>query len=549
MQTMQIMQLLCFLLFFFIHEIAAFRAPGRLPVHRLTSATKVSTATTKIYEPFGVGVSADIKKKLPFYRSDFTDGFNLKTVSSVFFLFYACIAPAVAFGGLLGRATNGAMGTIETVGATAIGGILYALFAGQPITIIGTTGPLLAFLKVLHDACKNMNVPFLPVYSWVGLWSAFLLLLASIFSTSNIVDYLTRFTDDIFSSLISVIFIAEAFRDIYRNFASPVIPGLQAFVSTFVTLATFITANSLSKVRQTPYLNRKVRDTVADFAPCIGVVVGLMSSFILSGKYAVSLPTLAVPTALSPTSGRPWLVDLFSVSNPIKLLCFLPALMATILLFMDQNITVRLIMAKENKLKKNNGIHLDLLVVSAVTAITSVLGMPWMVAATVRSLAHLRSLKTYETTEVEGGEAKIVMTGVQEQRLSGLGIHALIAISLVCGRAQLQKIPNAVLTGIFLYLGVSSIDKTELYQRTLLFLMDKRDTPKNSAWAKVGLVKTKIFTSIQLALLGAMWWVKGTKLGVFFPVLIGLLAPVRIALEKFNVFSKSELDALDGEIA
>jgi len=34
-------------------------------------------------------------------------------LSSVFFLFFACLAPAVAFGGMLGIATSGAMGTIE----------------------------------------------------------------------------------------------------------------------------------------------------------------------------------------------------------------------------------------------------------------------------------------------------------------------------------------------------------------------------------------------------------------------------------------------------
>jgi hypothetical protein len=45
-----------------------------------------------------------------------------------------------------------------------------------------------------------------------------------------------------------------------------------------------------------------------------------------------------------------------------------------------------------------------------------------------------------------------------------------------------------------------------------------------------------------------MWWIKETKLGVFFPVLIGILAPIRIALEKWNVFSKKELETLDGEI-
>ena len=31
----------------------------------------------------------------------------------MFFLFFACLAPAVAFGGMLGIATSGAMGTIE----------------------------------------------------------------------------------------------------------------------------------------------------------------------------------------------------------------------------------------------------------------------------------------------------------------------------------------------------------------------------------------------------------------------------------------------------
>ena len=50
-------------------------------------------------------------------------------------LFFACTAPAVAFGGLLARATNGLMGTVEAVGATAIGGITYALFSGRLMSL------------------------------------------------------------------------------------------------------------------------------------------------------------------------------------------------------------------------------------------------------------------------------------------------------------------------------------------------------------------------------------------------------------------------------
>lgn len=516
------------------------------------------TVSLPLVEPFGKGVMEDVKRKSPHYKTDFADGFTVKSLSSIVFLFFACLAPAVAFGGLLGFATKGQMGTMETVGATAIGGVIYALFSAQPLTIIGTTGPLLAFLKVLYDACVTYNVPFLPVYSWVGLWSSFFLLLSSVFSLSNVVEHFTRFTDDIFSTLISVIFIVEAVKNLVESFANPAVTGMQSFITLFVALTTFFTARVLSGLRRSPFLIRKVREVVSDFAPTIGVLGGVGAAAIASKRYDISLPMLTVPTLLGTTSGRPWLVDILAVSNEVKLLCFFPAIMATVLLFMDQNITVRLIMSKENKLKKGSGLHLDMFVVAVVTAITSLLGMPWMVAATVRSLAHMRSLKQYKIADnvtpglklLVAPQATVEVTGVQEQRLTGLTIHSLIGFAIIYMRPMLQQIPNAVLTGLFLYLGVSSISTTDLFDRFKLFFTDKRDIPPGFSWSTgISLHRTKLFTSIQMLLIAAMWWVKGTKLGVFFPVLIGVLAPVRIALEKFNIFTKKELDLLDGEIA
>lgn len=67
----------------------------------------------KLVEGFGKGLMSDIKEKAPFLVSDIKDGFSIKVLSSIFFLFFACLAPAVAFGGMLGIATSGAMGTIE----------------------------------------------------------------------------------------------------------------------------------------------------------------------------------------------------------------------------------------------------------------------------------------------------------------------------------------------------------------------------------------------------------------------------------------------------
>ncbi|CAN0543099.1 unnamed protein product, partial [Ectocarpus sp. 12 AP-2014] len=53
------------------------------------------------------------------------------------------------------------------------------------------------------------GLPFLPVYAWVGLWtSAFLATLAFV-GASNLIEFATQFTDDVFNALLSVNFIYE----------------------------------------------------------------------------------------------------------------------------------------------------------------------------------------------------------------------------------------------------------------------------------------------------------------------------------------------------
>lgn len=52
------------------------------------------------------GLIGDIKRKLPHYKSDFTDAFALQSIASIIFLYFACLTPIITFGGLLGDATG-----------------------------------------------------------------------------------------------------------------------------------------------------------------------------------------------------------------------------------------------------------------------------------------------------------------------------------------------------------------------------------------------------------------------------------------------------------
>ena len=93
-------------------------------------------------EPLGQGLLEDLRRKRKVYVSELKDGMSLQCFAATVFLFFACLAPAVAFGGLLGTVTLGQMGAMEMIVATAGSGMGYALLSGQPLTIIGSTGPV-----------------------------------------------------------------------------------------------------------------------------------------------------------------------------------------------------------------------------------------------------------------------------------------------------------------------------------------------------------------------------------------------------------------------
>ena len=50
----------------------------------------------------------------------------------------------------------------------AICGTVYALFSGQPLTIVGATGPLLVFESIIYQLCRWVLTPYA-----IGLYSQF----------------------------------------------------------------------------------------------------------------------------------------------------------------------------------------------------------------------------------------------------------------------------------------------------------------------------------------------------------------------------------------
>lgn len=81
---------------------------------------------------------------------------------------------------------------------------------------------------------------------------------------------------------------------------------------------------------------------------------------------------------------------------------------------------------KDRKLKKGSGYHLDLILIGAFASLCGILGLPFVCAATVRSVTHVSALSVFSRTNAPG--EKPHLEEVKEQRLTGFAVHVVIGM-------------------------------------------------------------------------------------------------------------------------
>ncbi|KAI2660276.1 Electrogenic sodium bicarbonate cotransporter 4 [Labeo rohita] len=590
------------------------------------------------------GLWLDIKRKVPWILSDFYEGFHIQSISAVLFIYLGCITNAITFGGLLGDATDNYQKKIKkrlsyglTFLGTALAGAVFCLFGGQPLIILSSTGPILIFEKLLYEFSINNDIDYMEIRLWIGLHSCLQCLILVATDASYIIKYMTRFTEEGFSSLISFIFISDALKKMmsifnyypispdfkpeyitsYRcdcqapdqglenmsdysmfNFSAldwnelskkeclrfggslvgkscKYVPDL-AMLSFILFFGTYSMTISLKKFKASRYFPTKCRTLIADFAIIVSILVFCAVDYVLSldtpklhvptqiklrkliSDFAIftsimtfvgldmlmglKTPKLIVPTEFKPTRpDRGWIVMPFG-KNPwwMCLASFVPALLVTILIFMDQQITAVIVNRKENKLKKGCGYHLDLFWVGILMAICSFMGLPWYVAATVISIAHIDSLKMESESSAPGEQPQFL--GVREQRLTGILVFVLTGVSVFLAPI-LQYIPMPVLYGVFLYMGVASLHGIQFWERMKLFLMPAKHQPDFVFLRHVPLRRVHLFTLVQITCLAVLWILKSTVAAIIFPVMILGLMVVRKMLDL--IFSQHDLAWLD----
>ncbi|CDW59154.1 Sodium bicarbonate transporter-like protein 11 [Trichuris trichiura] len=143
------------------------------------------------------GVKENFLGRLPHYLSDYADGIRgpktiQKLLSTVVFLYFACLLPSIAFGVLNHDNTEGHMGVKQSIFAQAMGGLFFSVFGGQPIIVLLTTVPLSIYVKIIYQISREFELEFFALYACVGLWCQLFLVLYAGTELSNIMKWATR---------------------------------------------------------------------------------------------------------------------------------------------------------------------------------------------------------------------------------------------------------------------------------------------------------------------------------------------------------------------
>ncbi|NXG23729.1 S4A5 protein, partial [Grallaria varia] len=584
---------------------------GEMPeVHEIGEELAWTGRGTSTHHPkpsrgFCGGLYLDIKRKLPWFPSDFYEGFHIQSISAILFIYLGCITNAITFGGLLGDATDNYQGVMESFLGTAMAGSMFCLFAGQPLIILSSTGPILIFEKLLFDFSKGNGIDYMEFRLWIGLHSALQCLILVATDASFIIKYITRFTEEGFSTLISFIFIYDAIKKMIGAFkyypinsdfkpdyvtmykcecvapdpanatsfdaSAPVAPNTTttnvslynainltaldwtqlskkeclkyggslvgksckfvpdlALMSFILFFGTYSMTLTLKKFKFSRYFPTKVRAFIADFSNVFSILIfcGVDACF------GLDTPKLHIPSIIKVGAGSGGISGQGSSPRGWWALTRLPRVWARPQGCQSSR-SIGMILSDPQPtsvLQKAAGYHLDLFWVGILMAVCSFMGLPWYVAATVISIAHIDSLKMETETSAPGEQPQFL--GVRPLPAENNGICPS-PLPHPRGKHSCSHVPAPSL-------------QEKFWDRCKLFFMPAKHQPDYVFLRHVPLRRIHLFTLVQIICLAVLWVLKSTVAAIIFPVMILALILVRKLLD--FVFSQHDLAWIDNII-
>jgi hypothetical protein len=446
--------------------------------------------------------------------------------------------------------TDSSFGVNEVLLSSVLAAVVFSLFAAQPLTIVGVTGPITVFNYTVFDIMAH-RTNYFSFMCWIGLWSLVMHWALAITNACNGLRFVTRFPCDIFGFYVAFIYLQKGIQVLTRQWEAGDAP---AYLSISVALLVLMVAYICGAVGESKLFQRHVRKFIEDYGTPLTVI--FFTGFVHIGKMkSVALLTLPTSKAFFPTLDRSWFIHFWDIPVGDVFLAIPFAILLTILFYFDHNVSSLMAQGTEFPLRKPAGFHWDLFLLGLTTGVAGLLGLPFPNGLIPQAPFHTASLCVHrEVTDANEdshkGHTHRVIDHVVEQRLSNLA-QGLLTLGTMTGPllVVIHLIPQGVLAGLFFVMGIQALQANGITTKILFLCRDKGLTPGSDPMKQIERrIAVWIFIAIQLIGFGATFAITQTIAAIGFPIVILLLIPARTWLLP-RYFSAKELGLLDGPTA
>ncbi|GJN92039.1 hypothetical protein Rhopal_005067-T1 [Rhodotorula paludigena] len=526
------------------------------------------------------GMYHDVRKRLPFYLTDWTLGFvprNLeRVVGATVRMYFLNIFPCLAYIIDMYVRTDGTYGVNEGILASAIAALTFSMLSVQPLTIVGVTGLINLFNYTTFDILRDYDVNYIQFQAWVLIWSAISHWLIAVFNICDYTRFVTDMTSETFGFYVGVIYVQKGIELLVYEFddGTGQAGWLSVVIAMLFALCVYFVERA-GKLHFGPFWARKF---LVDYAFAAGVIFFTGFTHIPGYIKDSDIQFLPITATFRPTLDRDWVVPFWDL--PVKwVFVALPfGLLVTLLFYFDNNVSSVMAQARGFPVKRPAGFHWDFFLLGCTTFVSGIIGLPAPNGLVPQAPVHTEALCVTkrvpaETELSEGGyfegdvsEAKeearrrveagaerqpmkVVRTRVVEQRVSHF------AMALLCMGTMsrpllvvLGLMSRAMFAGIFIVVGWGSIEGNGIVHKTLYLLRDRSMTPSTHPLFNIRKMSVFRFVAIQWLFFAAILAISQTIAGIGFPVIITALIPFRYYLVP-KLFTAEELIALDAPTA
>ncbi|RKF71239.1 putative transporter [Golovinomyces cichoracearum] len=504
------------------------------------------------------GMKNDVKRRLPFYLSDWRDAWDYRIVPATLYIFFANILPALAFSLDMFTRTNMSFGVNEVLVASVLGSVMFSIFSAQPLVIVGVTGPITVFNYTVYEIITPTGVNYFSFMALIGLWSMIMHWILAITNSCNFLKYVTTFSCDIFGLYVAFIYLQKGIQVLTRQTGG----DGPFYLSIVIAILVLVVGYVCGMIGKSVLFRHRLRIFIDDYGVPLTLI--FFTGFVQIGKMQdIALETLPISKSFIPTADRSWFIKFWDVSIGDVFLAIPFAVLLTILFYFDHNekitktikVSSLIAQATEFPLRKPAGFHWDIFLLGITTGIAGLLGIPFPNGLIPQAPFHTKTLcvaqkpldPNQENTNKSFKETRI--SHVVEQRVSNLAQGLLTLATMAQPFLEiLHLIPQGVLAGLFFVMGVKALEGNGITLKIFFLFRDRTLTRSSDPFLRIRRSAIAKFVTIQVIGFGATFAITQTVAAVGFPVIIFLLIPLRTLILP-TWFSSEELSYLDGPTA